>query len=354
MNMRDIKCAVFEASKMVGLFRLSRFCSRRQLRILCYHGFALGDENSFRPKLFMNAKVFEKRLAFLKAHDYPVLFLEEALSRFDSNSLPSCATVITIDDGFYSVFSLAAKALKEYAFPATLYVTSYYVANGEPVFRLAIQYMFWKTGSRSLSLDGLHPQLKGSFDLTDDVQKESVLWTVIRLGEEQLDESQRVALALKLGERLSVEFERIRQTRALSLVNAAEIQALAEQNVDIELHTHRHRLPHDDRASLEIADNRRVLEPLLGRSLAHFCYPSGLWSTDHWRWLEAAGIRSATTCEPGLNRRETPRLALKRFLDSDDTRQIEFEAEMCGFAGMLRELLSAVRRVVPQGRDSRN
>ena len=37
-----------------------------------------------------------------------------------------------------------------------------------------------------------------------------------------------------------------------------------------------------------------------GRSATHFCYPSGDYSRDFLPWLRQLGIRSATTCVPGL------------------------------------------------------
>ncbi len=98
----------------------------------------------------------------------------------------------------------------------------------------------------------------------------------------------------------------------------------------------------------EIDDNRAVLEPIVGRPCDHLCYPSGVYTPDQWPWLEACAIASATTCELGLNDRCTPRFGLRRFLDSETVSEIEFEAEISGFA----ELIRRARSVLLPGRRS--
>ena len=46
-----------------------------------------------------------------------------------------------------------------------------------------------------------------------------------------------------------------------------------------------------------------------------------------------------------MNYRETPRFHLKRFLDSSNVSEIEFEAEVCGVMEIMRRLRSLVRRM---------
>jgi len=137
-----LKTSLLQVGKLLGLFWIARRITRRRLRILCYHGFALDDECRFRPKLFMSYDTFRNRLDYLRSRRYPILSLDSALAQLASDTLPDCATVITIDDGFYSVSAIGAKILREFAFPSTLYVTSYYVVKQNPIFRLMVQYLF--------------------------------------------------------------------------------------------------------------------------------------------------------------------------------------------------------------------
>ena len=116
-----------------------------------------------------------------------------------------------------------------------------------------------------------------------------------------------------------------------------EIRELVTSGVDIQLHTHRHGLSQDDPKLVEkeISDNRRALASVKA-PLQHFCYPSGIYNPRQWPWLKALGIKSATTCKPGLNYSNTPRYELRRFLDSEDISEIVFEAELCGLLELLR------------------
>ena len=150
----------------------------------------------------------------------------------------------------------------------------------------------------------------------------------------------------QLGERLGVDYERIVQSRILSLITPEELPYLQEMGVDLQLHTHRHRLPVDDEETCrrEIRDNRAFLEQALGEEKCHLCYPSGVWSLDQWPCLTVEDMKSATTCEPGLNTSKTPRLALYRILDQDDLSQIEFEAELYGFCELIRIATGKRRR----------
>jgi hypothetical protein len=126
-----------------------------------------------------------------------------------------------------------------------------------------------------------------------------------------------------------------------------QIRSLLGQGIDIQLHTHRHRLPLEQEGTVrEIQENRGVLEPLVGKRLNHFCYPSGIWSEKHWPGLAETGVKSATTCDAGLNSHRNAPLALKRFLDSEDILGIEFEAEIYGFA----EIVRRVKRWLPAQR----
>src|SRR6185295_5721806 len=153
--MRTMKLVLYRACKALGVFEIARLLTWRGLRILCYHGFTLDDESEFRPGLFIRPETFARRMRYLASRGYPVLSLQQAMAALDRGPLASNAVVITIDDGFYSVAAKAAPILKSYDFPATLYVTSYYAIKKTPIFRLAVQYMFWKAAVSSLDVSGL-------------------------------------------------------------------------------------------------------------------------------------------------------------------------------------------------------
>jgi len=339
---RQIKLLFYTVCKLLGLFALARRLTRRGLRILGYHGFVLADENKFRQSIFMRQETLRRRLDYLIRKGYPVLPLAEALRRLDEGTLPPCATVLTFDDGFHSIWRLAVPLLLERGLPATIYVTTHHVQKRTPIFRLAFQYMLTMTKKAELDLTGLGLPESGTVSLADPDAKRRAARSLIHHAEEDLSEEQRNELAAELGRRLGVPFESIAQQRLFSLMTPEEISEATAAGIDIQLHTHRHRFPVDRQlAEREIRDCKAVLEPLVQKPLEHFCYPSGIYHPDHFPILRSMGIRSATTCEAGLNFRRTERMALRRFMDADSVSWIEFEADQCGFAYLMRWLRDA-------------
>jgi len=343
------KRAVYRGLKVLGLFALARRLTARSLRILCYHGFSIEDEHLFSPRTFIRGDTFERRLRYLAEGGYPVLGLGEALDRLADGSLPACAVALTIDDGFYGTYALARPLLERYRFPSTVYVTTYHAAKGTPVFGLAAQYIVWKSSARALDPVGLGLRGCAQMPIGDDSEKRGALKAIIDHGKQNLDEAGRARLIEALAGQAGIDPRVVFEKRPVSLLNAAEIREMDRAGFDIQLHTHRHSFPADrGRALAEIRDNRTFLEPLVSRPLEHFCYPNGRWSAEQLPWLREAGIRSAATCNEGLNNRETPPLALKRFGDSEALSQIEFEAEICGLNAAMRNAKDAIVRLAKQ------
>lgn len=346
---RRLKSIFLHLCKWLGLFQLLSFAYRKRLQILCYHGFAYRDENDFSPGLFMHPEKFAQRMQWLARNGYRVLPLEEGIEKLQHGSLKPKSVVITSDDGFRSIGDLAVPIVEALNQPFTIYVTTYYMDKGTPIFRLAMQYMAWKAGNAGAKLGTLAAETIPAGWKSPKAGSDEPIWQLIDYAEAELTEDERVALCQVTGERLGVDYDDFSRAGLLSLMTEAEIRALAERGVDIQLHTHRHSLHQTaEQVRREIEENRQRLEPLVGKPLNHFCYPSGIWEPAHWEPLQALGIKSATTCDPGLNTTETPVLALNRFLDRDNISQIEFEAELSGF----KEFARFLKRIFPGRRAS--
>jgi peptidoglycan/xylan/chitin deacetylase (PgdA/CDA1 family) len=327
-----LKTAILKLCRAVGLFRLAKWTHRKRLCIVCYHGIAVNGESAFRPKLFMELQNFVSRMQFLKKTGMPVLPLREATKLLYSGGLPDNSVVITVDDGFYSTYLSAAPVLKAHNFPATVYITTYYVLKGAPIYRLFIQYAFWRTKAVRLRESEVVREMAAEVDLTDRTARDRAMWDLIKYGEERSVEEQE-AVSERLGKALDVQYAFVKANRALSLMTPAEIRNLEQFGVDVQLHTHRHRLPLNRESVLqEIESNRNALANLTTSPLDHLCYPSGEWSSAQWPWLQETKVLTATTCDYGFNDSSTHPLALRRFLDGEDLSLIEFEAGICGFS----------------------
>jgi len=326
----------------LGLFHITRKLQKDKLQILCYHGFEIEDESSFRPQLFIKKTTFANRLKFIARNNFNVLSLSDALQKLSENKLPQNAVVITIDDGFYSTLDIAADLLNAFQYTATLYLTTYYVKNEAPIFRLTIQYMFWKTVKQEINLSecAWNKDKQMTVDLNNEKNRNHVIWECINYGEKNCKEPERAAICQQLGRLLEVDYKKICDSKILSLLTIDEAKQLASNNINLQLHTHRHTFPTNDEftAIKEIDDNREILRGIIDYPASHFCYPSGIWSQKQWHWLAQMNVQSATTCEPGLNDINTPIYGLRRFLDGENISEIEFKAELYGFMELLRNI----------------
>jgi peptidoglycan/xylan/chitin deacetylase (PgdA/CDA1 family) len=309
------------------------------------------DEGRFWPAVFMGIRVLERRLDYLNRCGANVLPLDEAVELLAAGDLPPLATVLTFDDGWYSTLKLGMPLLLARSLPATIFLTTYHsIVASTPKFRVAVQYMFWRTCVRLLPLDGLGITQGGVVDLSDRAARQRALWDIIEHAELNLTESEQQRLVAELGQRLRIDYEKIVEERFLSLMNSAEIRQAARKGIDFQLHTHRHRFPREKIAALcEIEENRRALESLIGNQTRHFSYPSGEYHPDHLQWLGELGIRSAVTCVHGLNDVHTPMLELRRFVDGDHRSQIEFEAYISGFDEIVRRFYRLCRHKLRRG-----
>ena len=94
--------------------------------ILCYHRF--GDRGG---RLEVSAGQFREQLSYLKKNGYRVIPLADLLGFLQGKqALPRRSVVLTIDDGHRSIFRIAFPILKEFRFPATVFIYSDYMNRG--------------------------------------------------------------------------------------------------------------------------------------------------------------------------------------------------------------------------------
>jgi peptidoglycan/xylan/chitin deacetylase (PgdA/CDA1 family) len=341
--MRALRDFVLHVIRACGGFRLARYLTRNRLRILCYHGFSLGDECEFAPYMFMRVATFERRMDILKKRRVPVIPLEEAIRRLENRDISNCETVITFDDGWLSTLTVGVPLLARYGFPACVYVTTEHLDAGMEVFNVALYYMMCRTRLQTLVLAGVHTRLDGSYDLGGN--REATHAALIKAAEEAFPAiADRQRLLTRIAAALQLELPEVLANGRFSLVDRAAIQELATSGHEVQLHTHSHRLPDGSFGEMaaEIERNQASLRALLGTEQRHLCYPSGRYSPRHLEWLARLGIVSGTTCDPGLNPPGSQLLLLKRYLDNDQASDIAFEAEICGLRDLARNFRATV------------
>jgi len=337
---RKIKLLTLLILKYLGGFHLARFLTRRGLRILCYHGFSIGDQHEFEDVLFVRLQTFERRIKLLKKWKFPVIPLTQAVEQLPRDVHPDHSTVITFDDGWYSTAS-AQPILNRHSFPSTLYVSTWYADRGANVFNVLMRYLFWKTRAKTLKLQGFGPSVDGTHDLSQIPSKAKICRTIIAYGDTECDLDQKGRLTEAVAAELGIDLAPIISTRCFQYLNTGEMKALQNSGMDLQLHTHRHRFPYDQAGvEREINDNRASLSQVKPTPCNHLCYPSGVYSEAQIPWLRHLGLQSATTTDSYFNWPTTSLYKLGRFLDRETLTDLEFEAEVWGVRETLRWMAS--------------
>ncbi|MDQ3753647.1 MAG: polysaccharide deacetylase family protein [Acidobacteriota bacterium] len=309
---------------------------RERLLILCYHGISLDEEHHWSPGLFLPSDYFRARLQILKKTGCNVLPLGEAIQRLYANDLPEKSVAITFDDGNYDFYEQAYPIIRDFGFPVTLYLTTFYSHYNRPVFDPMSAYLLWKAQGATLNLKELTGK-DATIDLSEAAGRAAATDEIRGFARQhKLSAEEKDDLLVRLAKQLRVDYDELLAKRVLYLMTPDEVKQVAANGADIQLHTHRHRTPLD-RALFrrEIEDNRNDIQSMTGTRASHFCYPSGVYDPAFLTWLRELGVASATTCDLGVASKDSHPLLLPRFLDSTSLSPIEFEGWLAGVASLL-------------------
>lgn len=335
---RTVKQTTLSTLRSAGVFDAasrSRWRNGRLL-ILGYHGVAQEDEHLWNPALFVPPEHLASRMRFLRGHGFNVLPYDEAIQRLSLGTLPDRSVTVTFDDGYVDFHRLAAPILRAYDIPATVYLTTYYCENNQPVPGITAAYMIWKSRKFTGAITTV-PGFEGVRFQTGQ-ERRAVSEAVGRYftGERTMSADEKNRMLEQLADELRFDLALFRRRRLMHVMSPDEARHVSGAGFDIQLHTHRHWAPHDEGLiRREIADNRGRLTKITGRVPNDLCYPSGIHYPELLPWLRELGVRSATTCEHGLATADDDPLLLPRFLDHSGISLIEFEAWASGVGSVL-------------------
>ena len=349
--LKSIKRGTLAAAHTAGIMSLARESAwrGRRLLILGYHGVSTDDEHLWDGELYIPPGLLRQRFESLRRGGYSVLPLDEAVRRLYDGTLPGRAVAITFDDGAYDFYTHARPLLEEFGYPATVYLTSYYCRFQRPVFNTMLRYLLWKGRDGSLSTDGFVDQ-PTTIDLHSEAGRSTAFSAVAgACAARQLSGAEKDAVLTAVAGRLGIGYDDLVRRRFLHLMSPDEVARLPRELIDVQLHTHRHRVPIESAAfAREIVDNRREISAMTGRSdttTTHFCYPSGVTHPSFAEWLRSLGVKSATTCFPGIASADSDPLLLPRLIDTVNVAEVEFEGWLTGASAFLPR--RRVRATVP-------
>src|SRR5437879_6462090 len=152
--LKKFKQATLRSLKTAGVSTMvhnSRW-RRERLLILAYHGISTHDEHLWDDSMFMPAQILRRRLELIENSRCTVLPLAEAIERLYRNDLPERSVAVTFDDGAQDFYSAAFPLIREFGFPVTVYLSTFYSDFNRPVFDVMCAYLLWSARARVLDL----------------------------------------------------------------------------------------------------------------------------------------------------------------------------------------------------------
>jgi peptidoglycan/xylan/chitin deacetylase (PgdA/CDA1 family) len=337
--MPELKHVALRAAFHAGFFRLVQLARRRQTVILTFHRFSSNGTGDSRG---VSIAAFAECLEFLTRH-YRVVSLDEITGAFQRGEARPNTAVITIDDGYHEVFSLAAPVLRRYGVPASVFVVSDFIDGRMWLWPDRFRFVFERAPVGQVVI-----RHGGSSRLLDirtesDRRQAEEFWLEYAKG---IPVAERDELLDEVAEACRVELPTSPPDQYRSMT-WAQLRALAAEGFEIGAHTRTHHIfSRLDRNRLrdEIAGCKEHIEQNLGVAVQHFAYPNGRerdYTPESVAEVARAGYRAAVTMIAGGNTPDTPIHELRRI--GGDAEDVFHFAQAVSGVDLLKDRLRVTR-----------
>lgn len=303
------------ALEMSGANAVARRIHRGGVAVLMYHGVMPDDfDIADGDWLQVRESEFRNQMRYLSEH-YRVVPLERAWEPEDDDGKPRVA--LTFDDGYANNFNGAFNILREFEFPATIFLVTSVIGS---------RRMFW--------FDRLQVALRGRVEAAE--LKRIKEHFKAHTHPHEIDAAVDVLLREKFDGGAIPEAA----IEAYRPLNREEIQAMAESGlIRFGSHTHRHEIL--TQMSLAEAENSlgqsvEILKNLPGYA-NYFCFPNGGFGPEHVPVCRRLGFDGAVLTCPGFWEDGTASFGIPRFGIGRGTDTVTFAATVSGVLPKIRQ-----------------
>jgi peptidoglycan/xylan/chitin deacetylase (PgdA/CDA1 family) len=323
-----LKATIFRSLEVLGILALWER-SAKGVPVLAYHGVTLGkDEGALgnRRRLHVPARRFEEHLRFLTSRWHPIRLSELRAHLVDGRTIPKRSVVITFDDGYRNVLSVALPILRRFSVPATLFVLT--AERPSRLWMDRLESALEKTELKEFHWDGAHIPLDSAKARARAVA--TLAAPLQSLGPERESKLQEILQGLQVvvsppdDDRDLLTWEEVRTVRGAGL----EIGSHADAHEPLTSAP-------PEAVHERLLQSRTRLEAELGSGPYPLAYPYGSWTPAVRASAESAGFSCALTTDAGLNRPDTDPFLLRRHLVGADDDRPRLRASLSGLRSAL-------------------
>ncbi|MEW5766461.1 MAG: polysaccharide deacetylase family protein [bacterium] len=343
-------CLFYSGALFLLQFIYSRLSRERKVFVLKYHrisNFKKGEE-AFPFEVGVRVKDFERQIRYLSQRHQIISLKEAATCLKGEGGLPPLSVVITFDDGYEDVFTLAYPILQEYGAKATVFINPSYTGPRVITWRDELAEIVRRAGLSEINQEAANPaypkevrEILTQAKLETFSQRIELLQNLMSLLK-RLDDKEAKAVVNNLSQRIDWRQGNWERSLPVSWEQVAEMDT---GGIEFGAHTLTHPpLTRIDpkQARYEITASKEEIEQKLGKPVAVFCYPFGDFNEEVKEMVKEAGFICACSSVYGVVDRSSDPYALERIgmeskFDAPAGRfsRAIFAVEMSGLADIL-------------------
>jgi peptidoglycan/xylan/chitin deacetylase (PgdA/CDA1 family) len=291
--------------------KASRLAS--QTRILDYHRVS-PERASWTTSVPLHPVLFEWQLGYIKRR-FHVMGLDNLLDYLVSDrTLPPNGAIVTFDDGYKDNYLYSVPLLKKYEIPATFFLTTGPIDNGELHWFDELAYSIQYSRRAILEIEGFGVLSLGIRQREREAAVSSIVRYLRQLPPMARD---RVLVEIRRQTGMAIPDDLSRRV----MLNWEDARDMIRAGFRIGAHTVTHAVltaGSSEEAKMEISESKKILENRLQLDVRMFSYPFGQYNAEIIETVKASGYLAAVTTVPKLVDRKTDPYKLSRVLPGWD------------------------------------
>lgn len=256
-----------------GLFSMSNRLWPKSLTVLNYHRIDKPENHpdTFLSNISATPDEFRRQMAYVSRW-FNVVSLQDVTSwLLNRKPLPHHAALITFDDGYLDNYTNAYPILREFNFPAVIYLTSGYIATDRPFYWDLAAYCFYYTKRDHILFPNGVEQKWEAHQEKSQILKQ---WVEML---KRLEETQKKIWVDRLPKFLDVAIPKNFFQKLI--MNWDQVREMNTNGIEFGAHTVTHPILTritEQQIREEIRDSKKKIEAETGKPITSFAYPNGM------------------------------------------------------------------------------